>query len=892
MPHLLLAILSVLVALVWATPATAATYDIRCDKISLMATETKPAQDVQEDSVCRGRYDRGQHAWGNVSKVLFHLTDTQGADIPAAMTPDTSQFKYRCRIDGVPVTAWRPWPIAACDLTQPSLGDPSKTIYQSLADGSHGIDLDVDWPNNYVRSTGVLFTSGPPLGWEVPQPLAVCPTALDFAFGAVFSSGCTTVPYPNPEPDIEPWNRVSKAVPYTVFPGTGQDRVTQNNTRLNAYWIESLGEWAHQKIPRNPICSSANRDGREGPCRIHTANIQPYAIEDAYSTSIIDGQGTSNPITPMIDGPRGIGTIAKVVDAHWCAGNIYMGESTGRISWLQGRGPGTGRILTAAGNRQTPGHPYGYWKENQSPQFNSHLEFHGTWVAGHTGPTTFNELWGKVILDLASCNAGTGAHHFLIMDSKNNRLVYANHLPAHEPGGRPLLSVAVNFSNNLALCRWPWTGDLRPQGDGWVYVACMMSHTTIRTRPMVPGLYSGTWETELVWDSAKKPTREQIGVVDTACRGCPHRATGMITTQIRAAYHADGPPGVSSQIFPQALRFDSQGKMIVASRYGFALFEHELDPDVTKPLVVNSRQFAAWNAMPEVSADWRDVTIDVNWHGGAGQLDMIRILGWGQGTPFAFTRQGAHLGALWPDAPKKTLATGQMSGAYQLQYPWVAATNKDGEEIYFPSSDPMGIIRRLKLPSDVPVDLALYERGFNTWKGGGGGPSFSLTHGQHGLAPLAPITMDTLGGMADAAICAEFRSGLRTGIPRTLSDADCPAVVYFVRQDSKRVQGAEPPPPPPPTSYPITLVKTGEGTVSGPASAIAVATVNLLATPATGWTFSAWSAPCAPSFPMPASPTTCAATFVQVPPPVVVPDVDLKLGPTIKYRIQGGVVVP
>ncbi len=65
-------------------------------------------------------------------------------------------------------------------------------------------------------------------------------------------------------------------------------------------------------------------------------------------------------------------------------------------------------------------------------------------------------------------------------------------------------------------------------------------------------------------------------------------------------------------------------------------------------------------------------------------------------------------------------------------------------------------------------------------------------------------------------------------------------------------------------SFSVSTKVSGNGTVSGSGNFTAGKTVNLTATPATGYTFSGWSpAPCANSFTMPSHDLTCTATFIQ-----------------------------
>ncbi len=68
--------------------------------------------------------------------------------------------------------------------------------------------------------------------------------------------------------------------------------------------------------------------------------------------------------------------------------------------------------------------------------------------------------------------------------------------------------------------------------------------------------------------------------------------------------------------------------------------------------------------------------------------------------------------------------------------------------------------------------------------------------------------------------------------------------------------------PPAPQAFSLTLMQTGDGTISGAGDFIAGAPVTLTATPAVGHGFAGWSpTPCANSFVMPSNALSCTATF-------------------------------
>ena len=865
----------------WPSVASGASYEIRCARIHRLATATKPADNVKEEGTCDGRYHRGQEVHVNMWKVDWLLHDgTSGPVPPAKFPPDLLALKVRPLVDGTPVGPWGAGP-GTTDLT---------TALPTLTDGSHALSLEIDWPGNSVLVSSVTFTKGPPQGPGVSQMLSVGPIGFDYAYSSLRSSRTALVPWPGRKPDLDiaSWDRKVTARPYAVFPGSDTTGGTMLVRVLEAFRIMAVGPVGINQLPREPMVHSANSDGKGDwtTGRMGTVREQQY-----YYTGMVSAGSTSTHTVPLVDGPRGVGTMPYIVEAEFCKGGLYATSASGAIRWMQTRGPNTGRTLTVGGYRIKDDAVPGYWRESGSEHFESAYEFFGTWASGHVGRTTLNEPWSKTILDVESCRGGTGAHKFLIPDTKNDRLVFLDHIPAHEPGGKPVFKVIADFSSTPALCRWPWGSDLRP-GTNWTYVTCMLSHTIVRTRPKIPGDFMGEWETELVMTAAKPVTREAIGV-DVVCRGCGHDST-VPSTKIRELYHADGAFGVASQVFPQFAKFDSKGQLVVCSRYGFTCGAYDIDARAY-------RAFGSWKSYPEPgAAQWRDVMFDIAKHGGAGQLDMLRISGWAAGAAFGMSSTGQWLGLLWPDAPTRILHSGQMDGAIQIAYPAAIATNQDGEEIYFGTGDQhYGIMRWLKEPGFVPVNIGKYADGYNTWLNGGVSgskyPAFALTHGQQCWGRFGLPTCDTFNRMTDVAMGEFLRAGAGTGIPRPeIIGTRADNLVYWMRMQSDLRPGGggdppPPPPPPPPSTFLLTVVHVGPGVVLGGGQFTAGALVTVSAFPGTGNRLAGWSpADCASPFQMPASNKTCTVTFEPVvvppplPPPPAKPRVIISCPPTVE----------
>ncbi len=632
---------------------------------------------------------------------------------------------------------------------------------------------------------GVTFSTGEPAPLTQPGWCWICTTKYDVAYSIFGSDEPVRIWYPGhqvnppaarfvppralrPESDVYP-------VEDRLLPPRELRPVAQPYSTILPFaqqWLTGLGSIQRGLCRRPGVVESSLHPGVP---RVAVTAKEQYAYFDGVQ-NLATARGAKDYV-PLVDGPRGAGQLGHGWSG-WVArhsdpaksGGVFITCTNSRYVYAHRF---DGRLVTVAGRRlrseddftgTTPGVPATQRVTGLLPSAFTHgavREGQMEWVADWQDEIhDFSEPWGAVPLgDYPTPLADI--HHELhgVIDTLNDRIAYVDHRLCHEAAGRrPTVRTFTRFPSGSQ----PWDG-VRIFGTDEIWVPEFMGHALVHVNARTGEIV------ERIESAGPKPTLADIGV---AARGEMKPTIPRDTLVSR--YVVDGPVGVASFVFPQALRHDSHGNLLFACRYTHTLHRFDRATRIIS-LVAKLRDWT--------TQDTRDICLDVNWDGTCGPLDCMRVTQWGQNTDAIYSAGGGWLGTIFPrsDMYRLLVTEGPLDWAQTWNYPCMVASGLGRVYLVGTGSNQGLWMLTRRLATDPMLDAASYQRGLKAWKAGHGGPSFALSNGEEGQGHLGLPTWDDLALLPDVELAQALRAGAGTGIPRTISDATVTDLIYAIR---------------------------------------------------------------------------------------------------------------
>ncbi len=698
---------------------------------------------VDEGGNARGRYDRMQFEHTLSGTVVFRWNlGSEGGILNTAQG-------YGWHIYQPVELGLTSYPDVRLWIDEKSVGDwisgPPHYLFSvnvdALISGHHVMRVEGRGGGQPYFCSNVLFHTGPPIPLDQPQRIWSAPCKFDYAYRELSSDRAVSVTYPGfvPTPNCK------------LIPARITEPWTDLSTKL---WVTRMGI----SIPGGLGRAFTIRNNHVG-----CANYQQYHYFDSRYDRV-----------SLRDGLRGTSTLGHCVAGRVAPnGSLYWLSTNPRLGWTSL----SGKTLTVAFRHLKSGingsalnptpalQPY----IGDSVARNERLETFVNWRTPVSSPTLF-EPW-----DLAFWSGGQvlpGHPLVLITDTQPmttygsktgiSRVVAVDHTPVHT-GGLP---------HAWEIWRHPtpgaeiWGIDRNPL-TGRYHVSGCMSHDEWALEISVTG-EPGNLDVQLksaerVWISAKQPLLKDIGLYERFMQYAGNPAT------LRSSWNVDGPLGTASAIFPQALRFMSDGSRLIASRYTFSI--HRRYPD-------NHTEVFAAHPNPIGGRDW---VLDVNTDGSTGPKDLVRGNVWYSASDAQWTEDGIYRGRALPEARTSAdmlVIEGPSEYFRGVPYPWMMASGNGA--VWFAATGSNGFWRMTKRQQTDPIlNAVLYAKGRNLYKNAS--PSFTLSHGNEFQNLLGTSVPDELAEMSDSDLGTFWRAGLGTGIPRVFSDADIAALIYYTR---------------------------------------------------------------------------------------------------------------
>jgi hypothetical protein len=254
---------------------------------------------------------------------------------------------------------------------------------------------------------------------------------------------------------------------------------------------------------------------------------------------------------------------------------------------------------------------------------------------------------------------------------------------------------------------------------------------------------------EVVLQSSVNPT--------DAALGCASRLAGGFTniSGTRSNYLIDGLVGKASCLRPQGMAFDSQGNLVWAERYTFAIRRLNLATKMVTTVALIGNDNRNGKA---------DITLHIDTEGDVGPVDDIFVNCWKNGD-FRFSKDGTfrehflfQSGMFMRNGPADKVEGPEYAWAFAIGHGRLIATGSAG------GSQCLEITKRL--PTDPQPNTKRFWNGRLAYTGGNR-PPMQLTHGPMGEGELGLPTIDEMGSWDDAKLRAY---GLGHGIPAGMID--------------------------------------------------------------------------------------------------------------------------
>ena len=455
----------------------------------------------------------------------------------------------------------------------------------------------------------------------------------------------------------------------------------------------------------------------------------------------------------LLDGPRGSAS-AGALTAGFVApdGALIAVAAQGRVVRITP----DGTITTLAGVRTRQDIPIPYWNDPVLVQ--SRLEFVGTMV---DGPSTLARPRDVIADPLDS-------QRLYVADTQHHRIVRVD-LGQQPPtlttiagslDGTPGLVDALGTAARFAE---PW--NLAATPDGTLYVSDRLNHAIRRIAP--DGLVTTVMQTSVYPPASTIPTNGND----------PGQTSNPLP------YVVDGTFGLASLIYPEGLRFDSKGYLIVGENYLRYLTQIDLTAQTVSRIV---------RVPNPTGSNTNTVMVEVNRHATCGPLDDLFVSTTETVYPYRMARDGsrptrlmkAALGAVGHGRADKVGPTNR--------YPLLVACGADGALWY--SSYINGVLRITPaLPTDqmlTAAQVSLLKAGQEVWVRGTvpnfpARQTFALLHGSRGFSHLGNGSFDDLVTVDDATLRTWLQDGWgsASGPRPELTGRDLDNLVYFLRQN-------------------------------------------------------------------------------------------------------------
>jgi hypothetical protein len=522
------------------------------------------------------------------------------------------------------------------------------------------------------------------------------------------------------------------------------------------------------------------------------------AEQKYFHSTAIDNHATPRvrPMLPLVDGPRGVGTLGYVCDIRIRRGgkSAYMLDTAGRLIRFRFD---NGDCLTEVGPRITPGklpgHPGVFESSSMhygTPAWSAnHAAYHAQWETVEDRSQLSDgrglwEPWGFAVAMRLPDGSITNrdGHEFWVCNTRHHCIDFADHWTAHSlaafqkahfpplgyvqaegPTGKTTMCDFIGVPGAPTdYCNEPWQCKVRLQ-DGKLYWTNFQGDSIYRCNLDGTGI-------EPVLVSSIRPTDAELTV--------PGRLeqSAMEPRDIRAKFVIDGPVGVASCVRPMAFDFDSDGNLVFVERYSYAVRRLDLQAMTVTTLCaikdVNGGSASSGNNEP---------TISIDSEGTCGPVDDMFILAWAGSTDKRFDRNGAVAEwagsgtgrtALFARGGNGELPNGPAGYLQPPSYAWgidayagriVGAGNAAGSQF---------VELTLRQSDDQNIDQARWRRGMAAFGASGVGPIVHGSSGGQGI--LGTPTWESMTGWTDDQIAAELRS---VGV----AEASIPDVTYCVR---------------------------------------------------------------------------------------------------------------
>lgn len=521
--------------------------------------------------------------------------------------------------------------------------------------------------------------------------------------------------------------------------------------------------------------------------------------------------GLVPPSTTCRDGPRGVGSLGpvyKIIVRSGGSGSYFM-ETTGRLGFLGW----SGNVVTLVGWRIKPGelkahggirsseYMYGNGFVDKRPEhqayYDSKWEHLGDWALV-PGPQRFLEPWGFSMAHRRADGSidNREGHEFWICDTLHHRIVFADHWTAHSASGfQPAEFPPVGYpqpavpSGAATMFKWggnddatpsaffnePWDCEVNP-ADGKLYWTNFGSGSICRAN------LDGS-NPEVVLQTPVNPSNAQLGVAKRLDRGNDPQVT-------RASWLVDGPVGTATCVRPQAMGFNSTGKLIWVERYTYAIRELDLTTGMVRTLAtildINGGSTSSGN---------NDAAMAIDIEGAFGPQDDIFVSCWSNNTDKRYSKDGVYRGQ-WAFTSGAKMTNGPLNKVDAPGYAWGVGVG-GGRLLFVGNAAGWQCIEVTKrLPGDPEPDTARIERGRAAYYKGVG--PMALLHGPEGQGELGLPTIEEMGSWDDATLTAYAQShGVSTSF---IGD-----FVYWVRFGTVEQDYSVSNPAPSAPSKPLTL---------------------------------------------------------------------------------------